>query len=297
MNKPSRWHEMNPFARLASQEAQTEIYGYLTPKFLPSSTSYYKVSRWLCKLFCRYFRSHASFKKLKGNFQHIILSAHGRIAPTLCQTLSELQVFTHNILASLLVGKETEAHRGKLTVQGHSSSKRQGLYKHIPHHSNKVFKWASPQLHREALWITPAGLWLLQGPWVKENWAGRGSPWHSTVWALAQALLPPISSATLGLSSDTCKRKSLWQGFPGGSVVKSLPCSTRDTSSIPGPRRSRMLQSNEAPGPQLLKPAAECLCPSTRHTTKTKRSPHSTQLEKAHTPRQRPGTPKSKLIT
>ena len=38
-------------------------------------------------------------------------------------------------------------------------------------------------------------------------------------------------------------RKSL-QGFPGGPVVKNLPCNAGDTSSIPGPGRSHMPQSN-----------------------------------------------------
>ena len=40
--------------------------------------------------------------------------------------------------------------------------------------------------------------------------------------------------------------------FPGGAVVKNLPANAGDTSSIPGPGRSHMLQSNQARVPQLL---------------------------------------------
>ena len=32
--------------------------------------------------------------------------------------------------------------------------------------------------------------------------------------------------------------------FPGGPVVKNQPTNAEDTSSIPGPGRSHMLQSN-----------------------------------------------------
>ena len=31
-------------------------------------------------------------------------------------------------------------------------------------------------------------------------------------------------------------------GFPSGSVVKNPPCNAGDTGSIPGPRRSHMLE-------------------------------------------------------
>ena len=42
------------------------------------------------------------------------------------------------------------------------------------------------------------------------------------------------------------------QGFPGGSVVKTLPSNARDTGSIPGPGKSHMTQSNQARAAQLL---------------------------------------------
>ena len=35
----------------------------------------------------------------------------------------------------------------------------------------------------------------------------------------------------------------LWD-FPGGPVVKNLPCDARDTAFIPGPERSHMLWGN-----------------------------------------------------
>ena len=39
--------------------------------------------------------------------------------------------------------------------------------------------------------------------------------------------------------------KNLRQGFPGGSVVKNLPASAGDTSSIPGPGGSHMPQATK----------------------------------------------------
>ena len=42
---------------------------------------------------------------------------------------------------------------------------------------------------------------------------------------------------------DQCIKK-LWQGFPGGTVVKNPPANTGDTGSSPGPGRSHMPQSN-----------------------------------------------------
>ena len=42
------------------------------------------------------------------------------------------------------------------------------------------------------------------------------------------------------------------EGFPGGSVVKSLPASAGDTGLIPDPGRSHTLQSISACAPLLL---------------------------------------------
>ena len=42
----------------------------------------------------------------------------------------------------------------------------------------------------------------------------------------------------------TLKKNEAVRGFPGGSVVKNLPASTEDTSSIPDPGRLLMLRSN-----------------------------------------------------
>ena len=36
----------------------------------------------------------------------------------------------------------------------------------------------------------------------------------------------------------------LWEGFPGGAVVKNLPANAGDMGSSPGPGRSHMLRSN-----------------------------------------------------
>ena len=42
------------------------------------------------------------------------------------------------------------------------------------------------------------------------------------------------------------------QNFPGGAVVKNQPARAGDTSLIPGPGRSHMLQDNKLHVPQLL---------------------------------------------
>ena len=39
-------------------------------------------------------------------------------------------------------------------------------------------------------------------------------------------------------------QKAVREGFPGGPVVKNPPCNASDTSSIPGPGRPHMPQSN-----------------------------------------------------
>ena len=38
--------------------------------------------------------------------------------------------------------------------------------------------------------------------------------------------------------------KTVYQGFPGGAVVKNPPASAGDTGSSPGPGRSHMPRSN-----------------------------------------------------
>lgn len=44
----------------------------------------------------------------------------------------------------------------------------------------------------------------------------------------------------------------IFGGFPGGAVVKDLPCSSRDTDPTPGPGRPRMPGADQAQAPQLL---------------------------------------------
>ena len=69
-------------------------------------------------------------------------------------------------------------------------------------------------------------------------------------------------------------------GFPGGPVVKNLPCNARDTDSIPGPGGSHVPQGNWACGPQLMSPGSRAhkpkllkplcpwsLCSTTRDAT------------------------------
>ena len=47
-------------------------------------------------------------------------------------------------------------------------------------------------------------------------------------------------------------QSGLFQGFPGGAVVKNPPANATDTGSSPGLGRAHMLRSNQACAPQLL---------------------------------------------
>ena len=88
------------------------------------------------------------------------------------------------------------------------------------------------------------------------------------------------------------------QCFPGGPVVKNLPCSVGDTGSIPGLGGSHVSWSSWAHVPQLLKPE----CPTAwapqqekpliweAHAPQLESDPCSLQLEKARVQWQRPST-------
>ena len=89
------------------------------------------------------------------------------------------------------------------------------------------------------------------------------------------------------------------KGFPGGSVVKSLPCNAGDTCLIPGLGRSHVLRSNWAHTPQLLKPVhLEPMLRNKRtHRNEKpahhkKSSPRQMQLKKACVQQGRPTTTK-----
>ena len=47
-----------------------------------------------------------------------------------------------------------------------------------------------------------------------------------------------------GLGHSISDLKGVFEGFPGGPVVKNLPCKAGDTSSIPGLGRSHMPRGN-----------------------------------------------------
>ena len=93
-----------------------------------------------------------------------------------------------------------------------------------------------------------------------------------------------------------CKAKGNWHSaFPGGPGVRNLPASAGDTGLIPGPGGSRMLPSNRAHEPQLLKSMLlEPMLQSKRNhhrgspCTTTKRNSHSLQLENVHAQQKRP---------
>ena len=60
------------------------------------------------------------------------------------------------------------------------------------------------------------------------------------------------------------------EGFPGGTVVESLPDNAGDAGSCPGLGGSHMLRSNWAREPQLLSLHDWSLCPATREATTVK---------------------------
>ena len=86
-------------------------------------------------------------------------------------------------------------------------------------------------------------------------------------------------------------------GFPGGTVVESLPANAGDTGSSPGLGRSHMQRSDWAREPQLLSMRVWSLCSATREAatvrgprTAMKSGPSSPQLEKALSQKRRPNT-------
>ena len=81
---------------------------------------------------------------------------------------------------------------------------------------------------------------------------------------------------------------------PGGPVDRSLPANAGDTGSIPDPGRFHMPWSNEVHMPQLLSPHSRA-CALHKRSTTTRRSPCSSQLEKARVQQQRPSETKKQL--
>ena len=84
--------------------------------------------------------------------------------------------------------------------------------------------------------------------------------------------------------------KMLTRDSSGGTVDKSLAASAGNTGLIPGPGESHTPRSNYVHGLQLWSLSTYSLCFTTGEATairslhtKTKGSPCSSQLEKAHT--------------
>ena len=65
--------------------------------------------------------------------------------------------------------------------------------------------------------------------------------------------------SSISSSSRYCSSLKSYENFPGGLVVKNLPCKVGDTGSIPGLGRSHMLRGSWAHVSQLLDPV--CLEP------------------------------------
>ena len=73
----------------------------------------------------------------------------------------------------------------------------------------------------------------------------------------------PLSAQYHAFSQMTCnffQLKSSCGGFPGGTVVESLPANSGDTGSSPGLGGFHMLRSSQAREPQLLSLCVWSLC-------------------------------------
>ena len=64
--------------------------------------------------------------------------------------------------------------------------------------------------------------------------------------------------------------KIIYEGFPGGAVVESLPANAGDVGSRPGLGKSHMPRSNWAREPQLLSLRVWSLCSATREAATVK---------------------------
>ena len=67
-----------------------------------------------------------------------------------------------------------------------------------------------------------------------------------TVWRFLKNLNIeiPCDPAVPLMDTYPVKKKTLFQGFPGGPVVEKPPASAGDMGLIPGPGRSHMLWGN-----------------------------------------------------
>ena len=92
--------------------------------------------------------------------------------------------------------------------------------------------------------------------------------------------------------------KNRWWDFPDSPMVENLPAKAGDMGSIPGQGRSHMLQSNQVPVPQLLKPKhSRAHAPKQEKrlqweapTPQLESSSHLPQRDKAQAQRWRPST-------
>ena len=95
--------------------------------------------------------------------------------------------------------------------------------------------------------------------------------------------------------------KWITRGFPGGTVVESLPAGAGDTGSSPGLEGSHMPRSNWDREPQLLSLRIWSLCSAIREAaivrgprTAMKSGPRLPQPEKALAQKRRSNTAKNK---
>ena len=111
----------------------------------------------------------------------------------------------------------------------------------------------------------------------------------------------PTLQCTGNTESSFLVIKNQLSGFPGGTVVESLPANAGDTGSGPGLGGSHMPRSDGAREPQLLSLRVWSLCSATGEAamvrgprTAMRSGPHLPQLERALAQRRRPNTAKNK---
>ena len=104
------------------------------------------------------------------------------------------------------------------------------------------------------MWCVCVCVCVCTDEWIKMVWVCVCVQWNTT-WLLKNECIFATCSSVDGLGGDYAKwNKSdkhkyciilkIQQGFPGGSVVKTLPASVADTRSIPGPGRSHPPRSS-----------------------------------------------------
>ena len=139
--------------------------------------------------------------------------------------------------------------------------------------------------------------WLWRWKWAM-SWRipAASKSWRQRDWLLCEAS---------GRNIGTWSNKTLTLRFPGGPVVKNLPCNARNTGLSPGSRRFHNHGATKPSVPQLLSLHAGALklqllkskhpkaCAPQQEKSPQKEA-HAPQLEKAQAQQPRPSIGKGK---